>query len=473
MKTTLRFASEVGATLLIAVALVSTSYAQTNVNTQPLFPKYLVVGVVYAPPGSASSVTYSNSNLVGSSNTVSTTNSQTVVNTSSFSSSVSGLGLFGASIDYDQSDGWTTASQNSNSVVLQTVKGNGVTTMGPISSALGVNHDNDIVYIWLNPVVSGSVPSGQTTPLNWAGLSSNSCDLTDLNDPLTFYQQMSGCDPNQYPFPDIIGIPVWCLKNPYWPGQGCAQWIPYTLRSWDQSYWGPLPTNQNGAALPSIAPGLTLQDYADILQADPFVAMDGIYYNPCHYTYGPNMDPNDPEPVSSPSSIPTLARVPNSCAPNLYGGSTQRFQPYGTVEYPEPGPNGLPQTYTGQFQYSVTNTNGVTSIDTHTSTSSWFTTVSFGDSFFGLGFDAAASTGQSNTTTWQQQNSTASTQGNTSYASYSITGPQLSDNYQGPSTYNVYLDNVYGTYAFYSPMEPQVNLAARGASSGFPASRAT
>jgi hypothetical protein len=454
VKTTLRFASKLGVALVIVlVALTIISYAQTNTTSQPLFPKYLVVGIVYAPPGSSSSVTYSSSNLVGSSNTVSTTNSQTVVNTSSFSAGAE-LGLFGASISYDQSEGWTTSSQNTNSVYLQTTKGNGITTMGPISSSLGVNHDNDIIYIWLNPAVSGT----SSGTLNWAGLSSNSCDLTDLNDPLTFYQQMSGCDPNQYPFPDIIGIPVWCLKNPYWPGQGCAQWIPYTSRSWDQSYWGPQPTNQNGAALPSIAPGLALQDYADILQADPFVAMDGVYFNVCHSTYGPNMDPNDPEPVSLSPSTPTLARVPNSCAPNLYQGSTLRFQPYGTVEYPEPGPNGLPQTYTGQFQYSVTNTQGVTSIDTHTSTSSWFTTASFGDSFLGFGFDAAASSGQSNTTTWQQQNSTASTQGNTSYASYSITGPQLSDNYQGPATFNVYLDNVYGTFAFYSPLEPKVNL---------------
>src|SRR5208283_5034063 len=84
--------------------------AQTNATSQPLFPKYLVVGVVYAPPGASSSVTYSNSDLVGSSNTVSTTNSSTVVSTTAFSSSAE-LGLFGASVDYASSDGWTTSSQ--------------------------------------------------------------------------------------------------------------------------------------------------------------------------------------------------------------------------------------------------------------------------------------------------------------------------------------------------------------------------
>jgi hypothetical protein len=443
----------------VVASSLNPAYAQST-PPQPLFPKYFVMGVVYAPPGSASFVTYGSSNLVGSSNTISNSTSSTVVNSSSFSAGAT-LGMFGASISYDQSDGWTTSSQNSNSVAVQTTTGNAIATMGPISSSLGVNHDNDIIYIWLNPVASGT--AANLTSINWTNLSANSCDLTDSNDVLTFYQTMSGCDPNQFPYPDIVGIPVWCLKNPYWPGQGCAQWLPYTSRSWDLSYWGPQPTNQNGAALPSLAPGLTLQDYADILQADPFVTMNVNSFNVCHFTYGPNMDPNNPETVIPvPNGSPTLARPPSFCvpAPSNYSLVMTRFQPYGTVEYPEPGPNGLPSTYTGYFQYSLTNTQGATAIDTHTSTSSWFTTASFGDSFFGglLSFDAAASYGSSNTSTWQQQNSTTSTQGNTSTASYSITGPQLSDNYTGPATYNVYLDNVYGTFAFYSPLEPKVNL---------------
>jgi hypothetical protein len=36
-----------------------------NPSEFPLYPKYQVMGVVYAPPGSASSVTYGGSTLAG------------------------------------------------------------------------------------------------------------------------------------------------------------------------------------------------------------------------------------------------------------------------------------------------------------------------------------------------------------------------------------------------------------------------
>jgi hypothetical protein len=94
---------------------------------------------------------------------MSVTNSSTVVNTSSVTTGGS-LGVFGASITNSLSDGWTTSSQNTNSVAVQTTNGNSISTMGPVSSALGVDHDNDIIYIWLNPLVSGTVPNPQTTP---------------------------------------------------------------------------------------------------------------------------------------------------------------------------------------------------------------------------------------------------------------------------------------------------------------------
>jgi hypothetical protein len=311
------------------------------------------------------------------------------------------------------------------------------------------------------------------TLFNWTNLSHNSCDLTDSNDPLTFYQAINGCDPNQFPYPDIIGIPVWCLKNPYWPGQGCAQWSPYTKRSWDLSVVGtPFTNPANGDLMPQ-APGLTLQDYADILQADPFVALNSNAINVCHPTYGPSVDPNDPEYIPSapvnPSSYNKVnyAGTPSTCTPpgDTGGNTMTRFQPYGTVEYPEPGPNGLPTTYSGQFQYSQTQTQGTISTDTHTLSTSWNTTASFGFSFGFASFDAALTVGGQNSTTWQNQSNTSSTNTNGQYASYSITGPQLSDNYTGPPTYNVYMDNVYGTFAFYSDLEPQVTLGDVGISS--------
>ena len=465
---------------VLALSFISCD-AQTPVYSPPAFPKYKVMGVVYAPPGSASSVSYGNSDLVGSTDTMSTTNSSTNTNSITVSAQTGILGAWGASASYTTGSSWTSSVQNGNSLSIQTTEGNSIATMGPISSSLGVDHDNDVIYIWLNPVLTGTAAT-PSVPLNWNGLFSNSCDAQNPNYPLTVDQAVFGCDSNQYPYPDIVGIPVWCLKNPYSAYPGCTQWLQYTSRSWDLSNWG---TDLN-TGLP-LGPGLTMRDYADILQADPFVVMNGPQVNVCHPTYGPGLDPNISETIAAPLNRAAVALLPKLTLATLTasrinladpydpydtnlnsttnqpsgflpascgtpGSSMNRFQPHGTVEYPVPGPNGLPSTYGGNLQYSQTQTQTSVATDTHTvsqseSVEAWGT-VPF--------FNASVSAGFSHSTTWEQQSSTANTTETTASAAYSITGPQLSDNYVGPATYNVYLDNVYGTYAFYSELQPQV-----------------
>jgi len=56
-------------TFLCNGALLS-STANGQAGYVPLFPKYQVMGIVYAPPGAASSVTYGSSKMVGSSNSI-------------------------------------------------------------------------------------------------------------------------------------------------------------------------------------------------------------------------------------------------------------------------------------------------------------------------------------------------------------------------------------------------------------------
>ena len=251
--------------LTVALVCGSCGMLAQNANEFPLYPKYQIMGVVYAPPGSASSVTYGGSTLVGSSHSRMLNSTSDSVTSTSQTTGFSLFG-FGDSSTTTTSNSWDTTSSTSSSYAQQTTSGNSVTTLGPVSSALGVNHDNDIIYIWLNPVVIASVTStgaNNTAPfaLNWGGLQFNSCDLTDASDKVNFLQLMNGCDPNQYPFADIVGIPVWCLKNPYFPAQSCAQWLPFTSRSWDLTPW---PNDSNGVPL---GPGLNLADYADILKA--------------------------------------------------------------------------------------------------------------------------------------------------------------------------------------------------------------
>jgi hypothetical protein len=78
------------------LAASSNLFAQTTLYSAP---KYQVMAVVYAPPGSASNVTYTNSEMVGSTIALSRTNG--ISNTTNVSVSTGGgwgnSGLFGVS----------------------------------------------------------------------------------------------------------------------------------------------------------------------------------------------------------------------------------------------------------------------------------------------------------------------------------------------------------------------------------------
>lgn len=468
------------------------AHGQSTGSEQPIFPKYVVLGVVYAPPGSGSSVTYGQSQMVGASQDISSSFGQSNMVTVSISEEAGplavGFGSVGAG--FSIGSGWGETTTNSTNLSVQTTQGNAVSTAGPVSSALGVNHDNDIIYILLNPVAGVSnytgPAAGNLASFLWNGISYNSCDLTDLSDQMNVYQVIGGCDPNQYPFPDIVAIPVWCLKNPYYPGTSCSQWLPYTSRSWDTSYWGTDPDT----GLP-LGPMLTLRDYANILSQDPFVTQTLVPYanipnNYCHqtngkYSYGVNINPNDSElsiPTSPSSANLTVAQcvlaggIPNpananpntpvTCTwpANFCGGtagsstvSMQRFDPYDTVQYPEPGINGQPQTYSGSLSYQTTSQNGKTVESTSTTQLGWSVDFTIGVCFFVC---SRTSITDQNTYTSKYSTTTETTNQTTSTASYSIVGPQLSDNYQGPTTYNVYKDNVFGTFAFYSNLQREL-----------------
>jgi len=441
------------ALVIFGLALTgAVAYGQTY--TVPYLPKYQVLTVVYAPPGSASSVTYGNSESVGSSQSISqnTTSSNNVATTVG---AVWNTPWSGGSIGYTVSTGYQVQSSSQSTMSITTTQGNSVATAGPVSSALGVNHDNDVIYILLNPVVVTTATPGASIPFSWVGLQYNSCDLTDAQDVTNVYQAVGGCDPNQFPFPDIVGIPVWCLKNPYYPGTSCTQWLPYTSRWWDMVKWG----INTSTSLP-LGPMLTLQDYADILSVDPFVTQTLVppsqtAVNYCHPTYGVNLDPNDSETVSAvPTTAPPSGNWPSNFCGTPNNGSTtqvtmQRFDAYDQVQYPEPGINGQPQTYTGTLAYNQTSTLGESA--TYTSMTGNAFNVSAWGGFLGNGLSFSYSSSQS----WSTAQGTASqtTSGTANTASYSITGPQLTDNYTGPATFNVYKDNVFGTFAFYSDLQ--------------------
>jgi len=137
-----------GAVITFTGVLGSTGYA---------LPKWQVVGVVYAPPGAKSTVTYATNFLSGTSESVSQsfTNAVTVKATAEGTlTNPSGVGGGGGG---SQSAGWSQETDSTSTVGIQEQDGSSLIVPGPISSAVGVDHDYDQIFIWLNPALSLAV----------------------------------------------------------------------------------------------------------------------------------------------------------------------------------------------------------------------------------------------------------------------------------------------------------------------------
>jgi hypothetical protein len=353
--------------------------------------KYLVVGITYAPPGSKSTVTYGSSSTLTYSSTVSamtaTTASLTLTETArvglTVGGAVQGKNSFSATTSY----GYNSTSSTM-SVVANTAQ-NSIIAAGPTSSGIGVDHDYDIIYIWLNPQIDLSFPKLAYPTVNWSGLSYQGCDTTHVTD----------CDPNNIGNPDIVGIPVLCLKDPYLSPY-CTQWHTFTDRAWDTSGKG----------------GLTLTDYQTILAKDPFIANPN--YNPANDTSGLVTEAN------------------------------------GSLDYPIPAPGQGSQTYTGGVSTQTTNT-GSQTIQRQYGVSFTIDTQLSGTFIVGFGQDIKSTVGN----TWTQTDVTSNATTNQSAASYQITSPAATDNYAGPIVFDVWHDNYYGSFIFYSPDSPTIPAA--------------
>jgi hypothetical protein len=115
-------------------------------------PKYLVLGVIYAPPGPGSTgsfgpsyVDYTNTTQLGTN----TTWSSSFANGYSYSTSGSLLGItLGGGAE------WTQETDDSTSIAVtkETSVSDKYPGISP-ASTVGLNHDNDIVLLWLNPAL--------------------------------------------------------------------------------------------------------------------------------------------------------------------------------------------------------------------------------------------------------------------------------------------------------------------------------
>ena len=203
-------------------------------------PKYVVIGVMYAPPGAQSNVTYGNNTVAG--NSISTASYfADQVNYSVALTDGTNISGFSTGQTGTVSTSFTQQVETVSAVaILQTTSNS--TSLSGVADPNGINHDYDYIFVWLNPVLRFSVGPGPNQ-VQWNGYGS------DESDPTT-------------PDMDVIGVPVGCLNghfaNSAWAGT-CQDISSGPLaRTWAQN-------NVDGSG-----PRLTSADLASILAADPF-----------------------------------------------------------------------------------------------------------------------------------------------------------------------------------------------------------
>jgi len=374
-------------------------------------PKYVVVGVIYAPPGSKSFVDYTNSNLVSSTLTV--TDTSTVSKTVNVSVTEPGglFGFIGGSRKTTISNTLTQSNQDSQSVTASFTATNTIHLLGPgqtppssncgslATDFIGLDHDCDMIKVWLNPVMLFS--ESATGVVTWNGYGSSALDNVA---PIHIEDVLVGCLNGDLPANDSRCSPTLGPNGTF-------------QRTWAANEnW---PTGQG--------PGLTPADLNNILAADP--------WGRC-----------------TPTSAIGSAACPTFTTPGFV-----LLTPQFTLSSQTNVPYRQTVATTG---YSISATNATTQDEKSTTT--YAQTYGVEDSFKGTGFltGFGVSVGQSQTlkTSFEVENKT--TVMNTFTGTTNITGPACNGNpcnppyppvpqtYGEATDFDIFVDNFFGTFAF-------------------------
>lgn len=285
------------------------SAAVATVSPGFINPKYVVVGVTYAPPGPSSYVQYTNATTVGNTSTVSSSFSNDV----GFSISVSNQASIpaaqanssgGVTLTYTQSTDFTSTQNSSTTVTMSKTTTLSYKTPGVPTADSPVNHDYDYIWLWLNPELLFSVFSTTPTQIQWNGYA------YDPNDP-------SGTGG-----PDIYPVQVGCLNGHF----SCPSADTILARTWATDVtW---PAGQG--------PGLTSSDMAYILQSDllagSYSLLDGLPSTTSdgHFTRG--VYPPNPIPYTE-GGLTTMYSLSQTDSESVaQGASYQVKQSFGLSE---------------------------------------------------------------------------------------------------------------------------------------------
>jgi hypothetical protein len=262
-------------------------------------PKYVILAWTYAPPGSKSSVVNNNSTMIGSS----TATNDSFANQVSESVTIAGttgsvLGkLDGVEVSGTESTSYTNEQDTSKSISISQMKTFITTVPGPSNDAFGVNHDYDVVWLWLNPLADFSVFPNQPNSVLWTGYH---FDMSDI------------------PRMDIFGVEMGWLNGHFGT-------IPFDIQHVLDRTWAAgqtWPAGQ-GPGLTGPGPG---SDFDKIVKANPF---------------------------SDPAYVVTLA-------PAAITTADGRFTITGNqnIIYVPPGPGGNPTTQAYSANYVQTDVTG-------------------------------------------------------------------------------------------------------------------
>lgn len=374
-------------------------------------PKYQIVGVMYAPPGSKSTVTYANNTVVGNTTSVSSSFSSGVTESVSISVGVS-IPIVGFTDKETETESasYTQETDSSSSLSVNQTTSASTGLSGYSDPANGINHDYDYIFVWLNSIaLFGVYP---TTPKTTVLLTGYGYDLND-----------TPADPDM----DVIGIQLGCLDGDFY---NLYESNPTEYPNWntcldlfDNNLARAWALNNTDGSSPALTPTLanssppynfcqqTGTDLYNICQADPFSnsSYGGEYFPP-------------------PSGSDTTSDGRFTACSNSLCNSTIEYEP------------DINKTYSQGYSTTATASQG--GKDTYSQ--SFSIENQFGADF-GPSFLATLTT--TNTFTWISQFSYATNSSNGQTASFSIMGP--AEGYSGPLSFTVYQDNLYGTFMFY------------------------
>lgn len=396
-----------------------------------IYPKYVVIGVTYAPPGIQSNVQYGSTTSVGSTSTYSSSFSQ------GYSTSVSttfgitipkgvpdaggGLSLTASSsqsLTQSQNSGTTNTTNKSTSLLFETY---GYPTTNPYNGteSPALANDYDTIQVWLNPeLIFTATPANGSSPatIQWNGYA---------------------YDPYDFDGYDVASIPVGCLNGDFLTGafatdhpHWCDQAQSDLNRGWvvNEPYQQVSPTTSTAVTAAGCAPQTTespsicpmTQEAYNILGADPLAYIPG----------GSGYSGFSVSPLPDTTADGRFTLISGANNPNPV-----QYQPGQTQTYNATQMNTYSQSNGGSHSFDQKVTVSATSSSTFLSIFNSSKTFSSGDEM-------------TQTNTWLNTLTTTQTDSN-AFSITASTAPNYLDGMYAPGEFLAYQDNLYGTFLIY------------------------